>query len=102
VSAEKFLDTSYAIGLVSESDRHHARALAWADRLEAEGTRLITTRAVFLEIGNALGKKRFRATAFQLLLALESDPTLTIVPFTDDLYARALDLYQHRPDRIGA
>jgi uncharacterized protein len=99
VSADKFLDTSYAIGLASESDRHHARALAWADRLEADRTRLITTRAVLLEIGNALGKLRYRAAAVQLLSALESDPGVTIVPVTDDLYTAAFDLFQRRQDK---
>jgi predicted nucleic acid-binding protein len=99
VTAEKFLDTSYAIALVSGPDRHHDRAIAWADRIEAHGTRLVTTRAVLLEIGNALGKLRFRATAVQLLASLESDPNVIIIPLTDALYAAAFDMYRQRPDK---
>ena len=44
--AEVFLDTAYAIALSS------ARALLLADQLEAAETRLVTTHAVLLEIGN--------------------------------------------------
>jgi predicted nucleic acid-binding protein len=54
---------------------------------------------VLLEIGNALGKLRFRPAAVQLLDSLESDPTVTIVALTDDLYAAAFDLYRRRPDK---
>ena len=51
---EVFLDTAYAIALSSSNDQFHTRAVALAEQLEASGTRLVTTRAVLLEIGNAL------------------------------------------------
>lgn len=56
--AEVFLDASYAVALSSSRDLHHARAVALAQRLRQAGTRLLTTRAVVLEIGNALSKLR--------------------------------------------
>jgi uncharacterized protein len=56
---EVFLDTAYAIALSSPTDQFHTRAVALAEQLEATGTRLVTTRAVLLEIGNALSKQRF-------------------------------------------
>jgi predicted nucleic acid-binding protein len=99
VSAEVFLDTSYAVALSSEPDQHHDRANGWADRLEAEGTRLVTTRAVLLEIGNSLAKRRFRPAAVQLLVSIETDPNIVIVPLTEPLYAQALALFQKRPDK---
>ncbi len=99
MSDDAFLDTSYAIALVSESDQYHARANAWADRLEAARTHLITTRAVLLEIGNSLAKRRFRSVAVQLLASLEADPAITIVSLTDHHYTRAFDLYRNRPDK---
>ena len=49
-----FLDTAYAIALAAPNDQHHARAANLAERLETERVRLITTRAVALEIGKAL------------------------------------------------
>jgi predicted nucleic acid-binding protein len=51
---EVFLDASYAIALSVSSDQNHKKALALADELESNFTRLVTTRAVILEIGNAL------------------------------------------------
>ena len=70
-----------------------------AERLAQSGTRLVTTRAVLLEIGNALAKLRYRDAALQLLEALETDPQVAIVPLTDTLHRRAFDLYRSRPDK---
>lgn len=54
MSNEFFLDTAYAIALSVESDEHHHRAEELAEQLLANQTRLITTQAVLLEIGNAI------------------------------------------------
>lgn len=94
-----FLDTSYAIALSAPNDEHHLRALEIAERLEAEGARLITTRAVLLEIGNALSKARHRQAAIKLLDALEGDPHVEIVSIGDVLYRQAFELYRSRPDK---
>ncbi len=96
---EVFLDTAYAIALSSLSDEFHERAVHLADQMEAAKTRLVTTRAIMLEIGNALAKQRYRHAAASLLQSLEDDPNVEIVPLTDDLYARAFDLYRDRPDK---
>ena len=97
--AEVFLDTAYAIALSSLNDLFHQRATLLADQLEAAGTHLVTTRAVLLEIGNALSKQRYRSAAIRLLSALEADPNVEIVPLSEPLYARALQLYRERPDK---
>lgn len=60
---------------------------------------MVTTRAVLLEIGNALASQRFRTAAVQLLDALEADPAVGIAPLTDNLYTQALTLYRSRPDK---
>lgn len=99
VEAEVFLDTAYAIALASVSDHSHAVALRLADELEDAGTRLVTTRAILMEIGNALSKLRYRQAAVRLLEAIESDPKITIIPFSGELYASALKLYRERPDK---
>jgi predicted nucleic acid-binding protein len=98
-STDVFLDTAYAIALSSEKDEHHDKAVLLAEQLEAEGTRLITTRPVVLEIGNALARQRYRAASIALLQSLEKDPTVEIVPLTEELYARGFELYQHRSDK---
>lgn len=96
---EVFLDTSYALALSAPTDEYHSRAVLLADALEAANARLVTTRAVLLEIGNALSRHRYRAAALQLLQALEADPGVGIVTLTDDLYLRAFELYRSRPDK---
>lgn len=96
---EVFLDTSYALALAAPTDRHHAAALRLADELEAAAARLVTTRAVLLEIGNALSRQRYRAAAVELLRSIEADPTIATVPLAEDSYAEALELYCSRPDK---
>jgi len=96
---EVLLDTSYAIALSVSNDEHHERALRLAEQLEAEGTGLVTTRAIILEIGNALAGLRYRKAAVQLLDALENDPHVEVVPITEELCGRAFELYRNRPDK---
>ncbi|MDH3603640.1 MAG: hypothetical protein OEU26_28860 [Candidatus Tectomicrobia bacterium] len=69
---EVFLDTSYAIALSSSRDQFHERAVELADQCDQSGTRFVTTRAVLLEIGNALSRQHYRLAAVPLLAALEA------------------------------
>ncbi|QTA85969.1 type II toxin-antitoxin system VapC family toxin [Desulfonema magnum] len=96
---EIFLDTSYAIALSSKRDRFHRKALELAEKLEAEKTKLITTRPVMLEIGNALSALPYRSSAVALLDALEADPNVGIAPLTESLYMRGFDLFRKRQDK---
>jgi predicted nucleic acid-binding protein len=96
---EIFLDTAYAIALSAQSDEHHQTALALAEELEADEIRLVTTRAVIIEIGNALSKRRYRKAATELLDSLEEDTSIEIVPITEQLYYKAYKLYRERPDK---
>jgi len=96
---EVFLDAAYAIALSVPKDLYHDRAVLLADQLEATRTRLVTTRAVLLEIGNALSKQRYRHAAVELLQSLETDPLVTIVPLSEKLYEDAFTLYSQRPDK---
>lgn len=59
----------------------------------------MTTRAVLLEIGNALSKRRYRQAAVQLLDALEQDPQVRIESLTEELYKKAFALFGSRPDK---
>jgi len=97
--AELFLDTSYAIALSSRSDESHQRARALAQKIVAERIPLVTSRAVLVEIGNALSKLRHRDAAARLLTAIETDPTVRVVPLSDDLYADGLALFGDRRDK---
>lgn len=97
--AEIFLDAPFAIALAARDDRHHATALKLADRIQRERRHLVTTRAVALEIGNALAKARYRVASVALLASTDRDPQVEVVPCSEELYARAFELYQARPDK---
>jgi len=99
VATELFLDASYAIALASSTDHHHERAVELAQRIETGDRRLVTSRAVVLEIGNALSKLRYRAAAFVLLDAIERDPNVEIVPLSEELYRQSLELYRQHQDK---
>ena len=94
-----FLDTAYAIALSNASDDLHDRALELSESLERGRARLVTTRAVLLEIGNALSKQRFRSAAVSLLEALEQDAGVEIIDLSPTLYSRGLQLFAQRPDK---
>jgi len=94
-----FLDTSYAIALSAPTDQLHGRAVRLAEELESSKAKLLTTRAVLLEIGNALARQRYRAASIRLLAALEADPGIEIVSISDDLFRQAMALYAARPDK---
>lgn len=96
---EAFLDTSFAIALSAVTDRNHQQATQLADQMEANKTRIVTTQAVLLEIGNALSKQRYRAAAVQLLESLEFDPNVDIILLTNELYTDALNLFKGRADK---
>ncbi len=97
--AELFLDASYAIALSVSSDQNHEKALLLADELESNFTQLVTTRAVVLEIGNALSKRRYRKAAGDLMQSLEEDPRVEIMELTTALYNDGVQLYRERPDK---
>jgi predicted nucleic acid-binding protein len=94
-----FVDTSYAVALSAVNDEHHKRAVELADEMEAANTHFVTTRAILLEIGNALSRLRHRTAAISLLTALENDSKVEIVPLSDDLYRRALEIYRDHVDK---
>lgn len=98
--AAVFLDSAYAIALSAPKDEHHQLALALAESIEAEGTQLITTRAVIVEIGDALSSSQHRQAAIKLLASFERDPEfIEVVPISEQLYAKAFELYRTRPDK---
>lgn len=96
---EVFLDTSYAVALVAPTDRHHLQAKDLAQDLERLRIRLVTTRAVLLEIGNSFSRSRYKTAVINLLTVLEVDPRVEILPFSEELFHRGFELFRQRPDK---
>jgi predicted nucleic acid-binding protein len=94
-----FLDASFAVALASKGDQHFEQARKLSVELRWQRVPMVTTRAVVLEIGNALARARHRQAAGQILAALETDPLVEIAPLSEPLYERGWALYRQRPDR---
>jgi uncharacterized protein len=99
MQAKVFLDAVYAIALSSPNDQFHEEALVLASELQAAQSRLVTTEAVILEIGNSLSKQQYRLAGVRLIASLLADPNVEIVPSSPDLFARAFRLYAQRADK---
>ena len=98
--AELFLDSAYAIALSSPKDEYHKQAAILAEQIERQQMRLITTRAVVLEIGDALARSNYRREAIKLLSSFEKDiDFIQIVPISERLYERGFQLYRSRQDK---
>ena len=96
---EIFLDTSFSVAVVSPRDQLHQKANFWLDKIEDSKTAIVTTQAVFLEIGDALSKSAFRQVGIGILNYYESDPRTTIVSLTDELYDETFELFSNRTDK---
>ena len=94
-----FLDTSYAIALSSVRDKHNPLAISLAKEIEDNEIQLLTTRAILLEIGNALSKLRHREAAIALLNSIERDEKIEIVPISESLYKKGFDMFRRRKDK---
>lgn len=94
-----FLDTSFSIALAIAKDEFHDRAIDLANTIEAENIKIVTTQAVFLEIGNALSKLKYRQSAVETIQRLESDLNTAIISLTDDLYEEGFELFRNRHDK---
>jgi len=94
-----FLDTSYAVALATPRDRYHPQAVELAGHLERRAARIVTTRAVLLEIGNSLSRIRFRSPGIALLESLDADPRVEIVSISEGLYQRGFEVFRRRPDK---
>jgi predicted nucleic acid-binding protein len=94
-----FLDTAYAVALISRQDQWHLRALHWLDQLEAHAAQFVTTQAVLLEIGSSLSRLKYRPKAIELLAAYQADPRFDIYSITPELYEIGFELFGSRLDK---
>lgn len=91
-----FADTWFFLALLDEGDEHHSRVSQFlGERLDG----FVTSRWVLTETANAFAAPAFRAKTATFLVALEDDPSVTIVGESDELYHRGLLLYSERPDK---
>ena len=91
-----FADAYYFVALGNPDDADHQSVLAFAQGLAAP---ILTTTWVLTEVGDAFAAPRQRAAFLRLLEELRNDSNATVVPASQALFERGVELYSKRPDK---
>ena len=91
-----FADTFFFLALARERDRAHARAV---DYSQSQHGLVVTTAWVLTEVANSLSRRSKRSRFSTLLDGLRRNPRVTIVPPTQELFDKGVELYAERSDK---
>lgn len=101
MSSERlFVDTFFVVALYNRRDQNHARAVAFALRLE-QAAEVWTTEAVLVAIGNALSAVNRQGASAFITACYQAPGNLRVVPVDTALLLRGFRLYESRPTRTG-
>ena len=94
-----FADTCYWIALLNPKDQTHDIAVRVSKSLTA--CRIITTEEVLAELLNYFGGRgpHFRSAATKLVVRMQVDQMIQVLPQTHEHFLAGLRLYQERPDK---
>lgn len=94
-----FADTGYWIALLNSGDELHQKARSLTVALMP--FHLVTSEMVLCELLNAFSKQGtyLRRVAVSLVKQSKADPNIEIVPQDSELFRKALELYEQRPDQ---
>ena len=97
---EVFVDSLFWIALQLPRDQWRDRALHARDLLD-DNIRLVTTTDVLSEFLAAVSRSGdvVRREAVITVQDILSDPEITVIPQSSDLFARGLALYERRADK---
>jgi uncharacterized protein len=94
-----FLDTNGWLALLNSSDALHSTAAeAWTSLLD-RGYSVFLTDWIIAETGNGLARTSARAQFARSVDILRSSPRCHLIPISEQLFQRALDLYASRIDK---
>ncbi|MFN5953585.1 MAG: type II toxin-antitoxin system VapC family toxin [Dolichospermum sp.] len=91
-----FVDTLFIVALINKRDQYHQKALELSE--EYENYPLITTDAVFLEVGNALSNN-YKNEAVELMESFLESDDVEVIRLNPDLFDEALSLYKKHQDK---
>jgi len=97
VKNSAFVDTFFLIALLETSDAHHKRARALSKSLGK--TKLLTTDAVLIELGNYFARSSLRVEAIEWIRAIRAHAEWEVVPLDAALVARGEDRYRRYSDK---
>lgn len=94
-----FADAVYYIAIIIPTDRFHGTALDFDDT--DVDLRIVTSDAILMEVLAYVAARgpHLRSVALGLVDDLRSEPRVTVVRQTPELFDTALDLYRRRPDK---
>ena len=91
-----FADTSFYYALLSSRDIAHRESLHLSNSLRRS---LITTEFVLLELANAFSCSVQRREIGRMIDRFRTNPRITIIPASSELFMQGIDLYSQRPDK---
>ncbi len=91
-----FVDTWFIVALINKRDQYHSKALQLAKQFEKYP--LITTDAIFLEVGNALSSN-YKNEAVELIERFLASDEAEVIRLTPKLFDEALSLYKKHQDK---
>lgn len=91
-----FADTFFFLALLNPSDASHVKAVELSRSLRR---RRITTTWVLTEVGDAMSVGPTRAAFIEFYELLKQSPLVTIVPASQELFERGIDIFSQRPDK---
>jgi len=91
-----FADTYYFIALLSPNDSAHRLAVEFS---ELHRPALLTTAWVMTELADGLAGTPNRHLFAKILLETEQQAGNLLLPPTEDLFRRGIDLYERHPDK---
>lgn len=94
-----FGDTASWIALLNKDDALHARALEVRRELRQRKVRVVTTEFVLIEVADGLSDPPLRKAVIAFIEEMRREPTIEIVPLSEQLMASGWALYQQRPDK---
>jgi uncharacterized protein len=91
-----FADAVCFLALLSPADQWHAKARSLSTESRSP---LLTTEFVLTEVGDGLSRPENRGQFARLLVSLQSQPDVEIVPATSELWRQGCELHARRPDK---
>ena len=92
-----FADTYFYLALLSARDAAHDSAARWQRTTAVR--EVVTTSWVLLELADAMHLPREREVAARFIAAVRAAPRTRVVPASETLLWRGLDLYRSRSDK---
>ena len=96
MSLEVFADTQFFIALANPRDSWRPATLAAIANLSCT---IITTEYVLMEVGDAFSRVGERERFKDLLIKLENDSEVDMLPASHVLFREAVELHANRPDK---